>query len=118
MNYDLINNFSLTRRREPEQKCYIATPAPAKSFGSLRLQLRLRLHNTDLANVFFFDSRSPRAATEMPDLYPGSEENSNSDASVVPSIDSLAMEGFNVLTDKVDFLVRQFDKNTSPRKNC
>jgi hypothetical protein len=66
----------------------------------------------------FFDSRSPRAATEMPDLYPGSEENSNSDASVVPSIDSLAMDGFNVLTDKVDFFARQFDKNTSPRKNC
>ena len=45
--------------------------------------------------------RSPRTPAEMPDLYPGSEENSNSDASVVPSIDSLALEGFNVLTDKV-----------------
>jgi hypothetical protein len=46
-------------------------------------------------------TRSPRTPAETPELYTGSEENSNSDASVVPSIDSLALEGFNVLTDKV-----------------
>jgi hypothetical protein len=43
----------------------------------------------------------------MPELYPGSEENSNSDASVVPSIDSLASQGFNVLTDKVPEALRR-----------
>jgi hypothetical protein len=41
---DLIYYFSMTWTQEPELKLHISAPAPAKSFGSS--QLLLRLHNT------------------------------------------------------------------------
>ncbi len=39
-------NLSLTQSRKPEPKLHKLAPALSKSFGSLRLQLWLRFHNT------------------------------------------------------------------------
>jgi hypothetical protein len=70
---------------------------------------------TALRSLFI---RSPRTPAETPELYTGSEENSNSDASVVPSIDSLALEGFNVLTDKVLVLILFFREWVQCKENA
>jgi hypothetical protein len=55
MNHDLKYFFSLTQSREPEPEPKLQIPAtalsPAKSFGSLLLQLRLRNTAFDLIKI-------------------------------------------------------------------
>jgi hypothetical protein len=91
-----------------QNRGYLAGENPFIKNEIVKILLPLPFNKQECTALRSLFNRSPRTPAETPELYTGSEENSNSDASVVPSIDSLALEGFNVLTDKVSLLILFF----------